>query len=301
MKATIIGANGYIGKHLTMYLYDLNFDLFLYDLSHKFCFDGDFNYNSIDISNKQSIININVDVDYIFFMSGLTGTYKGFEDYENFILVNEISLLHVLDRLKNLNTKPIFIFPSTRLVYKGKKNIPLNEQSTKEFKTIYALNKWNGEQLLHQYSLYFGIKYIIFRIGVPYGNNFNNTYSFGTLGNFLNQVTKNNTIILYGDGSLKRTFTHIHDICFQIITILGNSRIKNETYNIAGETFSLKKIAQLISLKYKTKIKFTEWPENDLKIESGDTIFNSSKIRRELLYKSEYKLKKWIESLPNRL
>ena len=68
-----------------------------------------------------------------------------------------IGLLNLLDHLKTLEHKPKIIFPSTRLVYKGKIGIDLTESSEKEFKTIYASSKYNGELYLNMYHNLYNI------------------------------------------------------------------------------------------------------------------------------------------------
>ena len=76
------------------------------------------------------------------------------------------------------------VFPSTRLVYKGKDE-PLLENDTKEFKTIYSINKYACEQYLKMYSDVFDIRYCIFRICVPYGSLLDGVSSYGTAEFFI--------------------------------------------------------------------------------------------------------------------
>ena len=143
----------------------------------------------------------------------------------------------------------------------------------------------------------FGIPFNIFRICVPYGNNFDNNYSFGTVGHFLKKAIQGENIALYGDGSLKRTFTHINDVCHQINTILLDPTNINETYNIAGETFSLYEVATFISNRFKVIVENIAWPNDDLKIESGHTYFDSSKISRQVEVPIKTKFTEWVEQI----
>ena len=219
-----------------------------------------------------------MDIDYIFFFSGITGTLNGYDKYESYIDVNEKGLLNLLNQIRILKSKARLIFPSTRLIYKGIKDTELDENAEKEFKTIYALNKWFGEQAIIQYSNYFNLKFNIFRICIPYGNLFSDEYSYGTVGFFLKKASSNENIILYGIGDQKRTFTHVEDICLQIYNTILTSHSQNRIFNIAGETFSLAQIANQIAAKYNIQVEYTEWPEMDKKLESGDTIFDGKQI-----------------------
>ena len=184
-KIGVIGANGYIGKHIVSYLqryYDVNVD------SYDIVAECDLpNYHKVDLTDKESIKGLNLDLDYIFMFAGLTGTYNGFNEYQKFISINELGLLNLLDAIKNSEYRPKVIFPSTRLVYKGVDK-SLKEDDLKECKTIYAANKLACEGYLQAYHDSFDIPYTIFRICLPYGNLLSTDYSFGTVGFFINNV-----------------------------------------------------------------------------------------------------------------
>ena len=296
MIATVIGSNGYLGKHLCAFLMEKGWSVFGYDTS-DFPIGQISKYQSIDISKKPQIDKIDIKVDFIFYLSGLTGTLTGYDQYENFIDINEKGLLHLLDLIRWSKSEARIIFPSTRLVYKGVINKPLDENAEKEFKTIYALNKWFGEQVIQQYNKYFNVKFNIFRICVPFGNLYSNEYSFGTVGAFIKKASSTENIILYGKGDQKRTFTHVEDICIQIYNAILHPQSENSILNINGETFSISEVANLIAKKYGTLVEYREWPDLDLKIESGDTIFNSTKIQTLIQKPLLHSINKWILNL----
>jgi len=296
-KASIWGANGYIAQHLIRILIAKDWDLICYDKQDHLKGNFELPYKQIDISNNNDLDTIeSYNEDYIFYFIGLTGTLGSIHNYNAFIKVNEIGILNLLNRIKDLPTKPHFVFPSSRLVYKGQKDQPLKESDEKEFKTVYASSKYNGELYLNMYQKIYSVNHTIFRIGVPYGNLMNESYSYGTIGFFLSQAMKGLNINLYGDGSLKRTFTHVEDTCSQIVEAVLNKDARNECFNILGETFSLKEIAQLIALKHNVSCEYKDWPKEALILESGDTIFNSNKIKKIIPNKLKHSFVDWIEN-----
>lgn len=283
MKVAIIGANGYIGKHLTFYLQQMGIMPMCYDILEA----NAENYKQVDLTNKESVKNIDLNVDYIYMFAGLTGTYAGFDNYETYVAINEIGLLNLLDAIRGSEYRPKVVFPSTRLVYKGVDK-PLKEDDEKEAKTLYAINKQACEGILYAYNKSFDIPYTVFRICLPYGNLLSTDYSFGTVGFFIKQAKAGKDIILYGGGNIKRTFTHMEDLCYQIVQGAMSEGSNGEIYNVGGQTLSLREAAEIVANKFGTNTVAVDWPEKDLRIESDHTYFDDTKIR-SLLNFGEYK------------
>ena len=274
MKAAIIGSCGYIGQHLSFYLKRRGFDIKKYDILP--CEDD--NYIQINMTDIKSVTQIDLNVDYIYMFAGLTGTYAGFDAYEKYIKINEIALLNLLNAIRNTEYRPKVIFPSTRLVYKGYDK-PLKEEDEKESKTIYAVNKIACEGYLQAYHDSFSIPYTVFRICIPYGNMLSTDYSFGTVGFFIKQAKSGKDITLYGGGTIKRTFTHMEDLCYQIVEGAIKKESDGQIYNVGGETLSLRQAAEIVAKKFGTKVVEVPWPERDLRIESDHTYFDDTKIQ----------------------
>lgn len=285
VKCIVLGANGFIGKHIVHYLQGNG-------KSHIECYDvvedADLpNYHKVDLTDRGAVALINWNVDYVFMFAGLTGTYAGFDAYKKYVSVNEFGLLNLLDAIRNSQYRPKVVFPSTRLVYKGKDK-PLKEDDEKDCKTIYAANKIACEGFLKAYHDSFDIPYTIFRICIPYGNMLSADYSFGTVGFFIKQAKIGKDITLYGGGNIKRTFTHMEDLCRQVIEGAFRPESNGEIYNVGGETLSLHDAAENIAKKYGVNVTAVPWPERDLRIESDHTYFDDTKIL-SLLHLGEYK------------
>lgn len=280
MRCAIIGGRGFIGRHLAYYLKKQRHDVQSYDLNGE---DG----QRVDMTDWRSVCRLDLSVDYVFMFAGLSGTFTGFDAYEKYVGINELGLLNLLDAIRQSAFRPKIVFPSTRLVYKGSDK-PLKEDDEKESKTIYAVNKLACEGYLRAYHDSFDIPYTIFRICVPYGNLLSADYSFGTVGFFIQQAKTGKDITLFGGGSVKRTFTHMEDLCYQVTCGAFHPNSTGNTYNVGGESLSLHDAASIIAGKYGVKVTAVPWPEKDLRIESGHTCFDDSKIR-SLLGINSYK------------
>tara|TARA_R110001592_G_scaffold156341_4_gene386759 strand:- start:2349 stop:3245 length:897 start_codon:yes stop_codon:yes gene_type:complete len=296
-KSIVFGANGYLGRHMVHFLQN-NGHQVVASGSKNESIDNFPDYIKADITTLKDFEKLDFDVDYIFVFAGLTGTSAAFDEPDKFTDANEKGLLNILNRHRKLNSKARIIFPSTRLIYKGVKNTFLNEEAEKEALTIYAQNKLSCESYLNMYASNFNIDFTIFRICVPYGNMFSDDYSYGTIGFFLNKAKNKQNITLYGKGEVKRTFTHVEDICEIIIKTINESKSKNNTYNIgSNDNLSLFDAAKLVGSKYNVGIDFIEWPKAAFLIESGDTLFSDKKIQEDINYRYKNNLCTWLENI----
>ena len=212
------------------------------------------------------------------FFAGLTGAGASNANEALFTRVNEGGFRKLLKRLSDCgDAAPKVVFPSTRLVYKGA-NGPLCEDAETECKTVYARNKLNCEKMLSRVKD--DIPSSILRICVPYGCISSHDYSYGTIGFMLKQAATGK-IILYGDGSQRRTFTHVVDIC-RAVRHMASHRECTGVFNVGGAAYSLREIADMIALKRSAQVVCVPWPEDALKLESGSTVFDSKKIESVL-------------------
>lgn len=295
MKAvTIIGANSYIARNLIHSIKTdaVDVDLYLYDREseHK---DGWSGYAPVDVLDEESVSQVRYDVDAVILFAGKTGTYAGFDEPDTFVEVNELGLLNVLNTMRKADSKAKLVFPSTRLVYRGN-DMALSEDAPKEFKTVYAVNKFACEQYLKMYSEVFGLKYCVFRICVPYGSLLEGVSSYGTAEFFIGKAAAGENISLYGEGEVKRTLTYIGDLCRTILAGALSDKCTNDVYNIGGESYSLRDMAHEVAHRYGVDVEYTPWPDKALKIESGSTVFDSSKLDDILGNLRGMTFKKWI-------
>jgi len=297
-KALVMGANGYLGRHIAQSLESEAYAITTADRHTHSC-DGHEHYQSLDFRDFDQLCKLDLDCDFVFFFAGLTGTASGFEQHRDYLESNDLALLNLLRRHHLSGSTARIIFPSSRLVYQGKKDASLKEEAAKNPKTIYAQNKLSAEGYLRLYqNRYQNSAYSIFRICVPYGNRFDDSYSYGTIGFFLNKASNGQDISLYGDGSQRRTFTHINDICSAILDSLEQPESLNSTFNIGGgDHCSLAEAARLVAEKFSVDVNFTDWPEQEKLLESGDTVFDASKLDRVINHSYRYSLSDWLSSL----
>jgi UDP-glucose 4-epimerase len=285
MKCIVFGGSGYLGSNLIAYL-EANGNI----VNQGLQFDP-----RLDLRDRSSIADIDWNVDCVFFMAGRTGTLDSFDRYQDFLMDNQLILLNVLDSIRKSSYRPKIVFPSTRTVYKGQDQA-LTVSSKLESRTLYAANKIACEQILYAYHAAYDVPFLILRICVPYGNNIGNKHSYGTLKFFLEQWNNNKKIALFGDGTAKRTLSHIDDVCKTFYGLAKSRHLVNSIFNVPGETYTLAGLALLIT-NSPEKIIFQEWPEMHLKIETGSTFFEHQNLDIKPMIQPNGRLKRWISEM----
>lgn len=299
MKSLVLGSNGYLGRHITRAIRNLGWQAQTADLQDA-AWDGDPAYRRCDMCRREDLYKLDWDVDWVWLFGGLSGTTVGFERYEDYIDINEKGLVGVLEVIRTqAGRRPKIIFPSSRLVYLGKKDEPLKEDGELNSLTVYSVNKRAAEMYLELYRKVFGLGYTVFRICVPYGNLLDDEYSYGTIGFFLRYARVGADIPIYGDGSQQRTFTHVDDLCRQLITASAKAASDGRVFNVAGgDDLAILTAAQMIADHFGVRVKSIAWPELDRACESGDTIFDSAAIRSLTGYTCRHRFQDWVASIP---
>ena len=298
-KILITGSNGYLGSHLAHQLLEGGYDVLLTDRGSKSILDKG-NYIQEDLAHPKKLSSLLQGVDLIFFFTGRTGpANESFNNPEEFIVGNEITLTNLLKEVRLLSNKPRIIFPSTRLLYKGSGNTSINEEMELEAKTVYAVNKIACENYLDLYHRCFGVNYTIFRISLPYGSFLTqDKISHGVMSFLINRAKEGKDLKIYGSGTQKGTLIHIKDLINILIKGALDDRTANNTYNVGGKNdLMMKDVIYAITKKYGVNAHEVEWPEVSLFAEHGDLIFDSSKLSSIIDYECEYDFFEWLKKI----
>ena len=301
--ALVLGANGYIGSNLCYWL--LQQGCTVTGVGRATAFKGQvpasggvFTYLTADLSQPEAYHTLPLHAPLIYMMAGATGTAAGFTQYQPMLLSNELALLHLLHALQNGGYQSKVIFPSTRLVYKGQPNLLLPEDAPKETKTVYAVNKLACEGYLQAWHNAFTIPFTIFRICVLYGHLLPGQYAYGPMAFMQQQARQNGAITLYGQGQMRRTFTHVQDICQIMHKASQLPQTNGLTLNIgSNDHWSLQQVTSEICLRTGASLQYAPWPTLDEKLESGDTMFADEALQNIMPYTYQYQLIDYLQQI----
>lgn len=105
-----------------------------------------------DIADQTSVAGcVTKDTDVIYLLAAIVSAHAE-EDFDAGMKINLFGTYNVLERCRDLGTKPILVFTSSIAIYGGEAQDPLGDHSYPNPQTSYGTQKAAGEMLINDYS-----------------------------------------------------------------------------------------------------------------------------------------------------
>ena len=235
MKCLILGGGGFLGSHLCDVLIDLGHTVRIFDRPNLSRFkhfqqddkvewiDGDF-VNIRDVDTAVSGCEI------VFHLISTTLPRSSNENPSYDVESNVIGTLHLLDSVRNHKVKKVIFVSSGGTVYGIPEEVPITESHPTEPICSYGIGKLAIEKYMNLYHLLHGIEYCVLRFANPFGERQRVSSAQGAIAVFLSKALRNETIEIWGDGSVTRDYFHVRDAAAALVkamTYEGDIRIFN--------------------------------------------------------------------------
>ena len=130
-------------------------------------------------------------------------------------------------------------------------NIPVvyagsSSKHSGRFKNPYTFTKDIGEDIISLYQQHYDLKASIARFYNVYGPHHLKEGAYCTvIGKWEKAIETDNPMLIYGDGTKRRDFTHVHDIVDAIVKISEQSAYGHEFELGRGKNHSIQDIANM--------------------------------------------------------
>jgi UDP-glucose 4-epimerase len=298
MKLLVTGGAGFVGSNLVEELVEQKHEVIVIDNLST----GDLK-NLSKVKDKIKFIKAPaMDVLDLKELKGLDGIYhygipsttKLYRD--NRLLVGEAvsEFTKILELAKRENCK--LIYASSSSVYNGCKP-PFTEDMPVLIKDFYTEARYLMERMARLYYDFYKVKSIGFRFFSVYGPHEEAKGDFANLvSQFMWDIKKGKSPLIYGDGSQTRDFTYVADINkgFQ----LGmKSDIEYDVFNLGtGRCYSLNELVKILNRLMKTDIKPAYKP-NPLINYVQETLADTSKAKKKLGFEAKTPLEEGIKRI----
>jgi len=170
----------------------------------------------------------------------------------NPLLTNDVNVSGTLNILKtavDLHVKRL-IFASSAAVYGETQSFEKKENDVPNPRTPYGVSKLAGEKYARSFFELYGLETVSLRYFNVYGprQNFNLQAQYGgVITIFLNQLMRNMSPTIYGDGKQTRDFVYINDIVQANLLAMDSKNAIGESFNIgSGTRISVNEVAETL-------------------------------------------------------
>lgn len=254
-RVLVTGGAGFIGRESVRKLVTSGYDVICFDLAEqiarhrpyldKIATQGKLSLVFGSVLDRSAVRQAVRGVEVVLHLAAMLGVKKTEDHKLSCIEINVNGTDNVLSAAVSQGVKK-FILASSSEVYGEPNRNPIRETDDTKGKTVYAVTKLAGEELVKGYhQLYPSMDYTIVR--------FFNTYGEGqvaqfVLCKFVREVLAGRNPVVYGDGNQVRSYGHVDDVTEGVKRIIENPISNGQVYNLGNSTqvMTLSELAQRV-------------------------------------------------------
>jgi UDP-glucose 4-epimerase len=204
--------------------------------------------NISDVRDAAGMDHLVRDKDYVFHLAAQVSHMRSLTDPFPDIDINIKGTAVVLEACKAHNRRAIVVRAGTRGQYGPATTLPVSEDAPMHPKGLYEISQLAAEQTLQVYHDNFGIRSVNLRLTNVYGPRAQMRSSdFGVANWFIRLAIDDETIKVFGDGSIKRDFLYVDDCVDAMIRCAADSGAHGRVFNVgAGECATFKDFAETV-------------------------------------------------------
>ncbi|MBY0547240.1 MAG: GDP-mannose 4,6-dehydratase [Candidatus Obscuribacterales bacterium] len=288
----ITGGMGFIGSNLAIRLAELGADVTILDSMIPDYGGNEFNVfpikdrvriNFCDIRDESAVNYLVRGKHYVFHLAGqvchLMSLSNPFPDIE----MNITGTAIVMEALRKFNREAIVVYTGTRGQYGASVSLPVNEEAPTNPKGIYEISNLTAEKIIKVYNDVHGVRSVLLRLSNIYGPRSQMLHSrFGVCNWFVRLALDNDTIKVFGDGSILRDFLYVDDTVDAMLRSALVPEAYGEIFNVGSPipvTF-LELVESIVKVAGQGHWEYAEFSPERKAQEPGDFYSDVSKIGR---------------------
>jgi len=236
--------------------------------------------------------------DYIFHLAGQNDHVLSLTNPFPDIDINVKGSLVLLEACKRYNRNAKLIYTGTRGEYGSAVRLPVNEDSSINPKGVYELTSLTAQKLFKIYNDNFGIRSFTLRLTNIYGKRAQMKHSrFGVANWFIRQALDNETIKVFGDGSILRDFLYADDAVDAILMCALCENAYGEVFNVGRDKpYNFLELAKtIIDIADNGSWKLTPFSPERAAQEPGNYYSDISKIKKIIGWEPKTELKEGLK------
>ena len=232
MKILVLGASGFIGRHISTLLNQLGHEIIGADIPHRE--NGD--YLLIDPQNPDfETLFRTAKVEACINCTGAASVPDSFTNPLHDYTLNTLRIAQILEAIRKVSAKTKFVHFSSAAVYGNPSStLPITESTELKPLSPYGWHKRSAEEICQEYARLFGIQSISLRIFSAYGPHLRKQLFWDLYQKALHQPR----VELFGTGKETRDFIYVADIAHALHALLLFGDFDGRAANVASGTAS---------------------------------------------------------------
>src|SRR5579885_776642 len=288
----VTGGMGFIGSNLAIRLCRAGADVTILDAMIPDYGGNEFNVHPIkndvrinfcDIRDETAVNYLVRNQDYIFHLAGQVCHLMSLSNPFPDISINITGTAILMEALRKYNPDAIVVYTGTRGQYGSSVSLPVNEEAPTNPKGIYEISNLTAEKIIKVYNDVHHIPSVLLRLTNIYGPRSQMIHSrFGVFNWFIRKALDNETIQVFGDGSILRDFCHVDDTVDAIMRASVTKAAYGEIFNVGSDIpVNFRELVEkIIKVAKRGSWQFAEFTPERKAQEPGDFYSDISKIKR---------------------
>jgi UDP-glucose 4-epimerase len=291
-QVLITGGLGFLGSNLAIALVGLGAQVTLLDAMLDDHGGNLFNVDPIrdrvmvnfsDIRDESSLKYLVAGKDYVFHLAGQNDHVLSLRDPFPDIDINIKGAAMLLETCRRVNRSARLVYGGTRGEYGRAVMLPVAEDHPIRPRGIYELSSLTAQQLFQIYHDNHGVASVTLRLTNVYGERAQMKHSrFGVANWFVRRALDDETIQVFGDGSLLRDFLYVQDAVDAMIRCAATEEAYGQVFNVGNSrASSFRELAETVVRVAGTgRWEFAPFSPERAAQEPGDFCSDVRKIKR---------------------
>jgi UDP-glucose 4-epimerase len=214
MKVLVIGGCGFVGSHVADALIARGLQVRILDRRPE-AFRARLpyvEYHLGDFGDTGQLLEALAGTDAVIHLASTTVPGTANLDPVSDITGNLVATVRLLEMMRAAGQRKIVYLSSGGTVYGIPTTDPVAEAHPLQPINSYGIVKVAVENYLHMEQALHGLSHVVLRASNPYGPRQGRLGVQGIIGTHLWKITHNETIEVWGDGSIVRDFIHVRDL-----------------------------------------------------------------------------------------
>jgi nucleoside-diphosphate-sugar epimerase len=299
-QALVTGGAGFIGSHIVDALAKNDCRVTVLDnlvTGHRSNLEhlGDrIEFVEGDIRDEKMLNDVIQGCEVVFHQAAVVSVSISVEDPLHACDVNDLGTVKVLDAARKNGVGRV-VMASSSAVYGDDPKLPKKEKMTPLPLSPYAVQKLTGEYNASVFHSLYGLETVCLRYFNVYGprQDPSSPYS-GVISIFMDQASKGEPPMIYGDGGQTRDFVFVKDVVCANLLAAVEQKAAGQVFNVGtGISISIGDLWEEIQKISGVKLTPTFGPQR-----SGDirgSVADISRIRKMLRFEPEMELRPGLE------